>query len=167
MSVFKPKTSFDKVFEIGILLKGVDGLIELIGGLLLVVANPERINRFVSQITHNELIHDPHDFFATHIVHWSQQLTKGAVLFAGIYLLAHGVAKLVLVVEILRNHLWAYVGLIVLTGIFIIYQTYDIVVAGSLSLVLLNIFDIIIIYLTIREYKKQLEIRRPKQEQSN
>jgi uncharacterized membrane protein len=107
-------------------------------------------------------LHDPHDFIAVHILHWSQLLTSGAIFFGAVYLLAHGISKLVLVIEILRNHLWAYVGLIVLTGLFIIYQTYDILISGSISLILLDIFDTIIIYLTIREYKNQLRKRKEK-----
>jgi uncharacterized membrane protein len=40
MSLFHPKTNFEKIFEVGILLKGADGLIETIGGVLLFLLNP-------------------------------------------------------------------------------------------------------------------------------
>src|ERR1700682_2396922 len=103
MEVFKPKNLFDKVFEIGILLKGLDGLFEVISGLALLFIKPERISRLVNLLTRGELSQDPHDFIANHVLHWSQTLTRGALLFGSIYLLAHGISKLVLVIEILRN----------------------------------------------------------------
>jgi len=164
MSFFKPTTRFDKIFEIGILLKGLDGLLETVGGILLLLAKPDRINSLALKITHTELRAEPHDFLATHFLHWAQQLTRAGLVFGGLYLLIHGVAKLVLVFEIFRNHLWAYIGLIVLTGLFIVYQTYEIIFSQSISLILLDIFDIAIIYLTIREYKKQRLLHQNKPE---
>lgn len=155
MAIFKPKTGFDKVFEVGIILKGLDGLIETLGGVLLLFVRPDNINRLTKYLTQSELSTDPHDFIANHLVHWSAQLTKGALIFGGIYLLIHGIAKLILVIEIFQNRLWAYVGLITLTVVFIIYQIYQIIFSHSIGLVLLTIFDMAIVYLTVREYKKQ------------
>jgi uncharacterized membrane protein len=155
MPFFKPRNSFDKAFEIGILLKGLDGFIEVIGGIFLLLINPDNVNRVVKAITKDELNTNPHDLIANHIVHWAGQLTKTTLLFGAIYLLAHGVSKLILVFEILRNHLWAYIGLIILTGAFIIYQSYEVIFSHSISLILLTVFDIVVVYLTAKEYKKQ------------
>jgi uncharacterized membrane protein len=44
-------------------------------------------------------------------------------VFASVYLLTHGLSKIVLVVEILREKLWAYKGMVVLLGLFIVYLT--------------------------------------------
>ena len=160
MTLFKARTEFDRIFEVGIILKGLDGLIEVVGGVLLAFVRPEQINQVVNFFTTEDLSKNPHSFIALHLVHWSQHLTGGALAFGAIYLLAHGISKLILVVEILRNHLWAYLGLIVLTAAFIIYQTYEIYYSHSISLILLTLFDLVIIYLTSREYKKQLELHR-------
>jgi len=61
----------------------------------------------------------------------------------------------VLVVEVWRDHLWAYLGLIGVTTLFVIYQVYVIVGKFSLGLFLLTIFDLVIIYLTQKEYRRQ------------
>jgi uncharacterized membrane protein len=80
-------------------------------------------------------------------------------LFGALYLLSHGVVKIVLVIEVLRNHLWAYMALIIVTGLFVVYQVYRIADSFSISLFLLTIFDLVIIYLTQKEYRRHLARR--------
>jgi uncharacterized membrane protein len=155
MEIFKPKNTFEKFFEIGILLKGLDGLFETISGLFLILVDPNHINKIIDWATASELSSDPHDFIANHLIKWGNSLTKGTLLFLGIYLLAHGIAKLVLVVEILRNRLWAYIGLIILTIAFIFYQTYEIIFNHSIAMTLLTIFDIVVVVLTWTEYNRK------------
>jgi len=66
-----------------------------------------------------------------------------------------------LVEEVWRDRMWAYVGLIVVTALFVIYQLYRIIlVKFSVGLTLLTIFDLIIIYLTVVEYKRQVARRQ-------
>jgi uncharacterized membrane protein len=155
MSEFKPRNNFDRVFEISILLKAIDGVLEIIGGILILFLKTDTIISVAQKITQHELSQDPNDFIANHILHSAHLLTAGSILFASLYLLSHGIIKIVLVVEILRNHLWAYIGLIAVTVIFIIYQIYRMSYAHSVSLILLTIFDIFIVYITVKEYKKQ------------
>src|SRR5471032_2082541 len=117
---FKPKTGFDRVFEVGILLKGLDGLLEIAGGILLLLIKPELVNHLAAALTQHELAEDPRDFLATHILHSTQNLATGSFTFAAIYLLGHGIVKIILVWEILHDRLWAYAGLIYLTIGFMI-----------------------------------------------
>jgi len=149
---FQAKTGLDKIFEVGILIKAAHGLIEIVGGMLLLFVTPDHIRRIAIWLTQGELSQDPHDFIATHILHSAQGVTHGVLLFAAIYLLAHGLIKVVLVVEILRNRLWAYPGLIIVTAGFVVYQLYQMLQIFSWWLLWLTIFDLFIIYLTAREY---------------
>lgn len=152
---FHPKSLFDDIFETGILLKMLDGLIEVISGVALLAIRPEHIAHWAHQLTSSELIEDPHDFIAGHIVHWASNFTKQAAIFTAIYLLSHGIIKVVLVYEVLRNHLWAYIALIVVTAVFVVYQLVHIIEKPTVGFVLLTLFDFAIIYLTAREYGKQ------------
>lgn len=152
---FHPKTTLDKFFEVGILLKALDGLIETVGGLLLLIIRPEHIVHWAKTLTNSELKEDPHDFIASHIVHWANGYTHKVAIFAAVYLLAHGLIKVILVFEVLRNHLWAYVALIVVTFGFVVYQIYELVNKFSFGFTFLTIFDLAIIYLTSREYQKR------------
>ena len=145
----------DNAFKISLYLKGIDGLFETLSGLFLLIVRPDQINHFTHWLTRSELAKKPHAFVGTHILHWSNNLTKGSLLFGALYLLSHGLVKLVLVVEVLRNHLWAYVGLIGVTILFVIYQVYRLSFTKfSIGLFLLTMFDLLIIYLTQKEYRK-------------
>src|SRR5476649_787569 len=116
-----PRTTTDKAFRITLYLKGLDGLLEVIGGILLLLVNPDQINHWAARLTEGELSQDPHDFIASHILKSAHNLTGSSLAFGAAYLLSHGIVKLVLIVEVLRNHLWAYVGLIGVTALFVVY----------------------------------------------
>ena len=153
--MFKPKDWLDRVFEIGIILKGLNGLAELVGGLLLLFATPGSIRRLAVVLTQGELSEDPHDIIARHLLHTASGLSGSAVLFGAVYLLLHGAVKVVLVIALLLNRLWAYPCMIVVLLIFIGYQLYRIALQPSAGLVLLTAFDVVIVALTWREYRRQ------------
>ncbi|MDQ6901364.1 MAG: DUF2127 domain-containing protein [Candidatus Dormibacteraeota bacterium] len=145
----------DQTFEVAIILKGLDGVLEVLGGLLLLVVTPATINRIVAWLTEHELSQDPHDFIATHLLNTAHGLTKSAVLFGSLYLLSHGAVKIVLVAALLRNKLWAYPWMIGFLLIFIVYQIYRMILGPSAGLAALTAFDIFVVWLTYREYGKQ------------
>lgn len=149
-----PRTATDKAFRISLYLKGLDGLFETVGGILLLLIKPEQINHLARWLTQGELSQDRHDFIASHILKSAHELTGASLIFGALYLLSHGIVKIVLVVEVLRDHLWAYIGLIVVTAGFVVYQVYRLSYKFSISLTLLSLFDLLIIYLTQKEYRK-------------
>jgi uncharacterized membrane protein len=159
-SMFKPKDWLDRTFEIGIIAKGVNGVAELVGGLLLLLVSPDRIQALAVTLTQGELSEDPHDFIATHLLHTTSGLTGDAVLFGAIYLLIHGLIKIVLVVALLLNKLWAYPWMIGVLLVFIGYQLYRIALQPTAGLIALTVFDVGIVALTWREYTRQRRTRR-------
>jgi uncharacterized membrane protein len=160
MSWFRPRDLLDQTFEVGIVLKGLDGVLEVLGGLLLLAVSPATIDRLVTGLTQHELSEDPHDFLATHLLRTARGLTGSAVLFGAVYLLAHGLVKVVLVAALLKNQLWAYPWTIAFLGVFIVYQLYRLSLKASVGLTALTIFDAVIAWLTWREYRKQLAVTR-------
>jgi uncharacterized membrane protein len=89
-------------------------------------------------------------------VHTTSHLSSGITLFGAIYLLSHGIAKIVLVALVLREKLWAYPWLIVLLLVFIAYQIYRLAwVHFSIGLTALTIFDAALVWLTWREYRSK------------
>ncbi len=158
MPTFKPTNELDRVFLWSIVLKAVDGVLEVVGGVLLLLVTPARITQFAKAVTQHELGTDPHDFIARHILRSAHDFASGGRAFASIYLLVHGVTKIVLVVEILREHLWAYKGMVVMLGLFIVYQLYRMLSKPSVSLVFLSVFDAFIIVLTLREERRQRRV---------
>jgi uncharacterized membrane protein len=82
------------------------------------------------------------------------------VLFGAVYLLAHGLVKVVLVAALLRNQRWAYPWMIGFLGVFIGYQVYRLRLQPSVGLAALTVFDAVIAWLTYREYRRQLAVAR-------
>jgi uncharacterized membrane protein len=102
----------------------------------------------------------PHDVLATHLLKTAHGLTGAAVLLVAVYLLTHGVVKVVLVAALLKNQLWAYPWTIAFLGVFIGYQVYRLSLKASVGLTALTIVDVVIAWLTYREYRKQLAVAR-------
>jgi len=148
--------ALDKTFKIGLVLKGLDGVLEIVGGILLLFLSPTTIAHLVRGLTAYELSEDPHDLIARSLLHTATHLTHGATLFGAIYLLSHGIAKVVLVALVLRDKLWAYPWLIGLLLAFIVYQLYRITVVNfSAGLTALTVFDALLVWLTWREYRSK------------
>ena len=159
MRLLKRGDLLDKAFVVGIVLKGLDGVLEVVGGLLLLVVSPATIDALARALTQHELSQDPHDLLATHLLHYTGTLTGSSVRFAAVYLLAHGVVKIVLVTALLRNQLWAYPWTIAFLLAFIGYQLYRMTFAPSIGLAGLTIFDAVVTWLTWREYQRHRKVR--------
>jgi uncharacterized membrane protein len=153
------RDALDRTFDIALWLKGADGALELIGGLLLLVIAPATIDRFARGLTQHELAEDPHDFVARHLLRLTGNLHH-TQLFGALYLLTHGVVKLVLVVGLLRREHWAYPVAFVFLGGFVVYQLYRMTYDATVGLVLLTMFDLFIIWLTWREYRRMRSNRQ-------
>jgi uncharacterized membrane protein len=141
-------------FEVGVVLKGLNGLVELIGGILLLVFPPTAIQDFIIRLTHKELTEDPTDFIATHLRTAAQQLSVHAKTFAAIYLLSHGVIKAVLVYALIKDKLWAFPWAIGFFTAFGVYQIYRYFVEPSGMLIALTVLDVIVIGLTLAEWQR-------------
>lgn len=141
-------------FEIELLLKGINSLFEVIGGLALIYFNPVRIKSIIAFLTHDKLLKNPTDFIANALVHFSHSFSTGTHSFMVMYFISHGVIKAVLVFLLWRKKLWAYPLTIVALVLFIVYQLYHFRMKISVSIFGLTIFDILMIVLTIIEYKR-------------
>jgi uncharacterized membrane protein len=140
-------------FEISVALKGVHALIEIAGGALLYVLSTTAIVGFVNRLTQEELLEDPNDFIATHLLHFAQGFSVHKRDFYAFYLVSHGLVKLVVVVGLLKEKLWAYPASFVVFGSFIAYQLYRYSYTHDFGLIVLSILDIIVIALAVHEYR--------------
>ena len=157
---FHPKTLLDKFYEIGIIIKGIDGVLELIGGILLLSLSSGLILHITHHLVDAELAENPHNFIAVHVLHAGMQLAQGHNLFAALFLLIHGGVKVGLVTALLLNKHWAYpVGLAVL-GLLLVYQLYQLVVAPTFGMAALSVLDAVIIWLIWREWQ-QVQAKQP------
>lgn len=140
-------------FEVGILLKGLNALLECAGALVLLFASHAAIVHVVTALVHHELVEDPTDIVANFLLRAAEQFSVGAQQFAALYLATHGVLKLVLVVGLVRDERWAYPASLAVLGLFIAYQLYRLTFAASWALVALTVFDVIVVALIWHEYR--------------
>jgi len=155
MREFRSGPLLDRSFRVSITLKGLHALLETIGGIALLMVDPRMVNRLVLTVLHQELSEDPRDFIATHLFRAYQSFASDGKHFASLYLLSHGAVKLVLVVALFRNKLWAYPSMIIMLAAFVCYQLYRFALTHSLVMILLTLFDLVVILLTWLEYGKQ------------
>jgi len=148
------KSKLHIAFEVGVILKGLNGLLELVGGALLLAFPPSAIEKFIVGLTSNELSKDPHDVIATHLRQAAHSLSASDQLFAAIYLLSHGVIKALLVYALLRGKLWAYPWAIGVFTAFGVYQMYRYFISPSGWLIALTVLDVIVILLTWFEWRR-------------
>ncbi len=150
-----PTHSFiHKGFEVGIFLKGVNGLLEIGFGIFLFFIRPEMARQIVTAVLCRELTEDPNDIVANYLMNMAHNFSMGTKSFAIIYLLSHGVIKIFLVLLLWKRKLWAYPLAMVAFSVFSGYQIYRYTFTHSVELIILTVFDVIIITLTGLEFKR-------------
>lgn len=145
---------FHRLFTIGVWVKGVDGILEIAGGLAFLAVGRTTLSNLIFSLTRQELIEDPDDRIANGLRHAFSHLSAGAKLFGSLYLLSHGVVKIALVAGMLRGKLWSFPTAMSILGVFIGYQIYRVCLHGSLGLVGLTMLDVIIVVLIWHEYRR-------------
>jgi len=150
----KFKITEHNIFLLSIWLKGLNGLAEIIGGLLVVVFGPQTIVGLVNYLTLSEISEDPHDLIANYLIHSASGYTVNSQFFWAAYLLIHGLIKIFLVISLMTKRLWAYPTAIIIFSLFIVYQLYRFSFTHSLLLIILSLFDVLVIVLTYLEYQR-------------
>lgn len=155
------QTILHETFRVGIVLKGIDGLVETLGGSLVWLLTPTSASRIVRALFRHELAEDPKDFLVNHLL-WASRHLAASRWFATAFLLTHGLVKIGLVVALWFNRLWAYPVMMAVLGGFVIYQTARLAETHSPILALLTLFDLLIVGLTWREYREQKARHSPR-----
>jgi len=156
-NIFKTRNEGVKVehyaFRISIILKGIESLLELISGALLLFINASAIQNFIYNLFAKELAEDPHSFIATTVVHWASQFSSGVEWFLALYFLSHGIIKLGLLTGLWYEKIKLYPVAIGIFVLFIVYQVYKYIVSPSGWLIYLTVLDLIFIWLAILEWR--------------
>ena len=93
------------------------------------------------------------DWVANALHHAADSLSVSSKLFASVYLLGHGVVKLVLVASLWREKLWAFPGALAFIVAFACYQVYRFMHTHSLPLLAFTAIDCCVAVLVWREYR--------------
>ena len=151
-----PPSIAHRLFTLSLWVKGIDGVLEIGGGVIFLLLSNATLNRLVIALTQHELVEDPQDVIAHALRQATAQLSTNTRLFGSIYLIAHGLAKVLLVAGLLRGNRRAYPVTIGFLGLFIAYQVYRLSYQFSPWLALLTLFDTLIVFLIWREYRRSV-----------
>ena len=150
------KNFFHRFFIVGVFIKGIDGVLELIGGVLLLLTSKAGLNVLVIFLTQRELSEDPGDRIANYLLQVAHDLTLSTKLFGVFYLLGHGAVKVFLGINLLRERLWAFPVAIGILTLFVLYQTYRLGNHFSPVLLFLTAFDVAVLFSIWREHRVRL-----------
>jgi uncharacterized membrane protein len=143
----------ERLFRLAMFVKGLDGAIELVGAVVLLLVPAALVSQLVADVISRDLLGSPDGFLARHLVAGTAEFASGSRTFVVLYLALHGVVKLALVVALLRRWLPAYPVAAVVLSVFVGYELYRAVNMGSVVLPALAVVDILIIVMVIREYR--------------
>lgn len=147
------------MFLVGIGLKGLDGAVELLIGLPLLVLRPAQIVDAVRIATAGELREDPHDLLAHLLLHGATSLSTGTAVLGAVYLIVHGAVKLGILAALFRGTTRVYPWAITALVGFLVWQCAQLATAPTLGIAALTVFDVVVIALTWREWRNHRGIR--------
>ncbi len=141
-----------ELFKWSVILKGVISIAEVIVGIGILLTPRDIV------IT---LVQGAGAFLSTHadsgvamkVVEELAKFGSGTAVFVALYLLSRGLIKCFLIWGLLRNLLWAYPASLTVLGLFLIYQLYDIVTTGSVFVIGITLFDLVVMYFIWREWR--------------
>jgi len=142
------------LFELGVFLKFLNGLLEVAGAVFLFFSTPQSLSKLAAKLLTNELLEDPKDFIANTLLHAVESLPASTRVFASVYLLIHRIVKVGLVVALWKKKLWAYPLAGVVLGLFTAYQVYLFSHSRSPFQLFLTAIDVLILLLLWSEYRR-------------
>lgn len=139
------------LFELSIFIKGVDGVLETVGGLLILFVPLHSLDTLVRWLLVHELS-ESHDWVARAAEHLLNSLSLDTKLFASIYLIGHGLVKIFLVHALWREKLWAFPVALWFIALFVVYQIYRFTHTQSIALLVFALLDVCVAWFICREY---------------
>ena len=147
------KTKFvHYAFRITTAFKGIYSFLEMLSGVLLLVVSSSQIISLINRIFSHELLQDPHDLVVNFLIHTFSSLSS-IQSFVAWYFIIHGLIKFGLIAALWADIPIAYPVAVVVFILFIAYQAYKYTVKPSWIYIYLTVLDLIVVVLTILEYK--------------
>lgn len=142
-----------RVFHLILAGKGVLGVAQLAIGLSVALGVLERLPAVAQALVAKELSEDPGDFLAGRILAAVDAFPESQSTFFALYFSAHGLLHVAVVALLLLGRVWAYPFAVLVLAAFIVYQTYEWFSVGGALLPLLSVIDLVVICLTVLEWR--------------
>jgi uncharacterized membrane protein len=142
-----------RAFDVVVFLKGLNGLIEMASGVLLLFVTNAAILGWVHLLTGSELSEDPRDVIANSLVHWAQTFGHDSRIYAAVYLLLHGAVKVGLAGSLWHGTKLAYPAAIIFIGVFVAFSVYRLSLGWSIPLAAIIFLDCFTLWIVGREWR--------------
>lgn len=146
------KQTIYQMFRLSVWLKGIVSFGEIVAGILALVVPLSIVRNALAAVSNGSLGERLGNIVAPYLQEAISFLSAGTALIA-FYLISRGLIKLLLIIALLRNKLWAYPSSLVVLGGFVVYQLYEFFLTHSVLLVGLSIFDLVVMYFIWQEYR--------------
>lgn len=139
---------------VAVAIKGIDGAVETILGLLVAIAGTQRLAEMILEFIVPELEQHPDSRMLQVAHHGATNLSHATGHFAVAYLLIHGLLKAGIAYNLLLEKRWIFIpAFVVLTG-FIVFMGMRLAEHWSVWLLALALFDMVTLALVIIEYAR-------------
>ena len=150
------------LFEIGIIIKGLNAIGDVVAGLILWFTSKVFLVTFLLNFFQNDLSDNPNDYVAKFIVDSAATLAVSSQYFLGAYLFIHGIIKIFLLIFLYKKKIWAYPISIVVFSLIMFYEFNSFYLGQSIWVLAFALFDLFLVLLIVHEYKvlrkKQIKI---------
>jgi uncharacterized membrane protein len=142
-----------RAYFVAIGIKGLDGVMEFIAGLIIAFVGSQQVYNFAVWATAPEIARHPESHTVHAIRHGAYSFAHHSHKFAIVYLLAHGALKIGLVVNLFIEHMWIFpVSTAVLLG-FIWFMGLKLLAHWSPWLFAFAVFDTVTVALVLNEWR--------------
>ena len=148
------KSLMHRLFEVGVVVKGIHGVVDFIGAAIIYVVSGTTMLRILESVTSGELSDDPNDFLANYILNHAHITAQGKD-FAALYLCVSGIINIIIAIGLFLHRKYMFPVAKILLGCFVLYQMYHFVRFHSPWLLILIIYDISVIGLIYLEYRRR------------
>ena len=142
-----------KAFILGVLLKGLNAILQIAGGCILLFVSPETLVGWLTLLIPDGYLMDPDSILVKSLFDFGSYCSTGGHIFLAVYLLSHGVMKMIVIGFLLKGLRWAYPAMGLLSIFFIVYQVYRYCFTRSYWLIWLTVLDLFLLFLTWMEYR--------------
>ena len=128
-----------QLFQVTVALKGLHGIIEIVGGIALALFSTDSVLRLLYRWDHHEWV--------------TRHFSTGEHHYYVWFFLSHGALNLALAIGLLLEKLWAYPAAMVVLALFIVLQLHRFTHVHDPGLIFFSLLDVVVIALAVHEYR--------------
>lgn len=140
------------LFFLSLIIKGIDGVVEVISGATLLFLGKTDVLNLLFDISQYDFLDISEDKAMRFVDHVSSVFTDYMKLFITIVLLGSGLVKVVLAVNLILKKMWAFPVALALLAAIIVYEGVQAILSWSLFVGCMTLLDIVVLFIIWRQY---------------